>query len=113
MLLMLFINHIGDIDLGHIQNTPWWLKHMPVTADGMTLADVIFPCFLFIVGLTIPIALELRIGRGDLVASLCNHIVTRAMVLIFIGLCMVTVATVAQVSMVIAGCPKESHGILL
>lgn len=60
MLLMLFVNDIGDIDLGHIQNAPGWLKHMPGAVDGMTVADVIFPCFLFIVGLSIPVSLGHR-----------------------------------------------------
>ena len=89
MLLMLFVNDIGDIDLGHIQNAPWWLKHMPGSIDGMTIADLIFPCFLFIVGLAIPIALERRIALGDSLAKLSMHIVIRTMALIFIGLCMV------------------------
>ncbi len=89
MLLMLFVNDIGDIDLGHIQGAPWWLKHMPGTVDGMTLADVIFPCFLFIVGLSIPRALGQRIAAGDSTTKICTHIVTRALALIFIGLCMV------------------------
>ncbi len=89
MLLMLFVNDIGDIDLGHIQNAPWWLKHMPGNVDGMTMPDVIFPCFLFIVGLAIPIALEQRIVLGDSLVKLSLHIVTRAMALVFIGLCMV------------------------
>ena len=89
MLLMLFVNDIGDIDLGHIQNAPWWLKHMPANVDGMTMADAIFPCFLFIVGLSIPIALKKRVMIGDSFLKLCWHITARAMALIFIGLCMV------------------------
>jgi predicted acyltransferase len=89
MLLMLFVNDIGDIDLGHILNAPWWLKHLPGDIDGMTLADAIMPCFLFIVGLAIPIALEGRIARGESWVKLGWHIVARSMALIFIGLCMV------------------------
>jgi predicted acyltransferase len=89
MLLMLFVNDIGDIDLGHIQDVPWWLKHMPTEVDGMTMADVIFPCFLFIVGMAIPIALEQRIARGDSFLKLGMHIVLRAAALVFIGVCMV------------------------
>lgn len=89
MLMMLFVNDIGDVDLGHILNAPWWLKHMPANVDGMTMPDVIFPCFLFIVGLAIPTALEQRMACGDSLAKLCKHIITRALALIFIGLCMV------------------------
>lgn len=89
MLLMLFVNDIGDIDLGHIRNAPAWLKHMPGSVDGMTLADVIFPCFLFIVGLSIPRALGQRLAAGITLASVCAHILFRALALVFIGLCMV------------------------
>ena len=89
MLLMLFVNDIGDVDLGHILNAPWWLKHMPGTVDGMTMPDVIFPCFLFIVGLSLPIALSQRLAAGESPAKISTHIITRGVALIFIGLCMV------------------------
>ena len=55
----------------------------------MNLPDVIFPAFLFVVGLSIPIALGRRIARGDPWWRLALHIVTRAAGMIFIGLCMV------------------------
>ena len=52
ILLMIFVN-----DLGHA--APSWMHHIqPPNADGMTLADVVFPAFLFIVGVSIPLALE-------------------------------------------------------
>lgn len=89
MLLMLFVNDIGDSDLGHNETAVGWLKHMPKEIDGMNLPDVIFPTFLFVVGLAIPIALERRIARGDPWWRLSAHIVTRAAGMIFIGLCMV------------------------
>ena len=89
MFLMLFVNDIGDIDLGHIKNAPAWLKHMPGSVDGMTVADVIFPCFLFIVGMAIPAALEPRLAAGESLLKIGWHIFRRSMALIFIGLCMV------------------------
>ena len=91
MLVMLFVNDIGDLDLGYIQNAPWWLVHTPKdpSIDYLTIPDIIFPTFLFIVGLSIPIALERRIARGDSLAELCWHIVSRVLVLMFIGVCMV------------------------
>ena len=78
MLLMLFVNDLGDSDLGHIQNVPWWLKHLPGNIDGLTLPDVIFPAFLFIVGLSIPIALERRLALGESRVRLLPHIILRA-----------------------------------
>ena len=89
MLLMLFVNDIGDADLGHIQDAPWWLRHIPPGIDGLTMPDVIWPCFMFLVGLAIPLSLERRIARGDSLMKLSLHIVTRGAALIFIGLCMV------------------------
>ena len=98
MLLMLFVNDIGDIDLGHIQNIPWWLKHMPAKVDGMTLADVIFPCFLFIVGMAVPVALGQREAAGESLSKIIRHSVARALALVFIGLCMVNSCHGVEVS---------------
>lgn len=54
ILLMIFVNDLGPA-------APAWMHHIqPPGADGMTLADVVFPAFLFIVGLSIP----LRSSRG-------------------------------------------------
>src|SRR5687768_17385164 len=51
MLLMIFVN-----DLWTLTNVPKWLEHTAADEDGMGLADVVFPAFLFIVGLSIPFA---------------------------------------------------------
>ncbi len=52
ILLMIFVNDLGP-------HAPSWMHHIkPSSADGMTLADVVFPAFLFIVGVSIPLAFE-------------------------------------------------------
>ena len=52
ILLMIFVNDLGPA-------APSWMHHIqPPRADGMTLADVVFPAFLFIVGVSIPLAFE-------------------------------------------------------
>ena len=52
IFLMIFVNGMGSA-------APSWLHHLdPPRADGMTLADVVFPMFLFIVGVSIPLAFE-------------------------------------------------------
>jgi heparan-alpha-glucosaminide N-acetyltransferase len=53
MLLMIFVN-----DLGSLNNIPAWLEHKEPGVDGISLADVVFPAFLFIVGLSIPFAID-------------------------------------------------------
>lgn len=93
MLVMLFVNDIGDYG---VTGAPTWLYHMAdlhergvvEKVDGMTLPDVVFPTFLFIVGLTIPAALERRIARGNSRLKLSLHIVVRSLELILIGVCM-------------------------
>ena len=59
MLLMIFVN-----DLWTLNNIPEWLGHRPADYDGMGLADVVFPAFLFIVGLSIPFAIKSRRERA-------------------------------------------------
>jgi predicted acyltransferase len=78
MFLMIFVN-----DLDGVPNTPEWLKHTAVNADGLGLADTIFPAFLFIVGLAIPYAFEHRSKKED--AKIPMRIIMRSFALVFIG----------------------------
>jgi predicted acyltransferase len=78
MLLMIFVN-----DLDGIPGTPQWLKHVAVNADGLGLADTIFPAFLFIVGLSIPFAFQNRLKSGNY--KLLGRIASRSLALVFIG----------------------------
>jgi predicted acyltransferase len=59
---------------------------MPSGKNGMTYVDVVFPAFLFIVGLSIPLAIQRRIEQGDSMARLWTHILMRSVSLIVIGL---------------------------
>jgi heparan-alpha-glucosaminide N-acetyltransferase len=105
MLMMLFVNDMGDADLGHIQNPPWLLVHTPKApgVNYLTIPDVIFPTFLFVVGLAIPIALEGRIARGDSRAKLSLHILVRTLTFLFIGVCMVNRNSVNEVATGMSG----------
>jgi len=60
MLLMIFVN-----DLWTLSGIPEWLGHKPAHEDAMGLADVVFPAFLFIVGLSIPHAIRSRFNKGQ------------------------------------------------
>lgn len=53
---------------------------------GFTFWDFIAPLFLFVVGLTLPLALSRRVERGASRRSLFNHVVRRTLVLIALGL---------------------------
>jgi predicted acyltransferase len=59
ILLMVFVN-----ELGGMKGVPGWLKHYPAAEDGMTFVDVVFPAFLFVMGMAVPFALGRRMAQG-------------------------------------------------
>jgi predicted acyltransferase len=79
ILLMVFVNDLGKA-------APGWLHHIqPTDADGMTLADVVFPWFLFIVGVSIPLAFERAFALGTPLWKQVGHILIRTASLLFMG----------------------------
>jgi predicted acyltransferase len=79
ILLMIFVNDLGPA-------APSWMHHIqPPSADGMTLADVVFPAFLFIVGVSIPLAFERARRDGKSIAARLGHILARTAGLLFMG----------------------------
>ena len=84
VLLMLFVNEVAGVT-----NAPAFLLHKTADADGMTITDLVFPAFLFIVGIAIPFALGARRRRGQSVAELVGHVVTRSLALVVMGVLMV------------------------
>ncbi len=84
ILVMIFVN-----DLASVAGVPSWMKHLPSGADGMTFVDVVFPAFLFIVGMSIPFALGGRLDRGVSAWIVGRHVLTRTLGLLVIGVFMV------------------------
>ncbi|WP_315820042.1 DUF5009 domain-containing protein [Paraflavitalea speifideaquila] len=60
ILVMIFVN-----DVAGVSGIPSWMKHVPADADAMTFVDLVFPAFLFIVGMSLPFALNNRLAKGD------------------------------------------------
>jgi heparan-alpha-glucosaminide N-acetyltransferase len=89
MLLMIFVN-----DLWSLTDIPGWLEHKAANEDGMGLADVVFPAFLFIVGLSIPFAIKARLKKGESTAHILWHIIERSAALMIMGLFMVNLENV-------------------
>ncbi|HKR27105.1 MAG TPA: DUF5009 domain-containing protein [Acidobacteriaceae bacterium] len=56
-----------------------------VAWDGCHLYDLIFPVFLFVIGVSIPFAFGKRVARGDSKASIYAHIFRRVGVLVLLG----------------------------
>lgn len=84
ILVMVFVN-----ELAGIREIPAWAKHLPADADGMTFVDMVFPFFLFIVGMSIPFAMAARRKRGDSFWQLQWHILWRTIGLLVLGVFMV------------------------
>ena len=84
ILVMVFVNQLGGVS-----GVPQWARHMKADADAMSFVDVVFPAFLFIVGMSIPFALNQRQARGDDGAALQRHVLARSAGLIVLGLFMV------------------------
>lgn len=80
MYFMVFVN-----DLWTDRQIPAWLEHAPAKADAMGFADIIFPAFLFIVGLSIPYSQQSRLDRGQSSVLIFRHILLRSIALIVIG----------------------------
>ena len=84
ILVMIFVN-----ELAGVSGIPAWMKHMPADADAMTFVDVVFPAFLFIVGMSIPFAINRRLSKGDNFMKLQGYILWRALGLLVLGFFMV------------------------
>ncbi|AOM76497.1 DUF5009 domain-containing protein [Pedobacter steynii] len=80
MVLMIFVN-----DLWTLTGVPVWLEHAAADANEMGLADVVFPAFLFIVGLSVPYAVHSRRKKGDNDLQLFLHISSRTVALLIMG----------------------------
>lgn len=84
IFIMIFVNELASVN-----SVPEWMKHMPADADGMTFVDLVFPAFLFIVGMSVPFAFNARLIKGDSAKTIWTHTLKRAFALIIIGVFMV------------------------
>jgi heparan-alpha-glucosaminide N-acetyltransferase len=85
MFLMIFVN---DLAGAPEKIVPPWLKHFH-GASGMTFVDLVFPAFLFLVGMSIPFALGGRLERGEAPWKILGHVIIRTLSLLLIGIMMV------------------------
>ncbi len=97
MLLMIFVN-----DLWSLAGIPEWLEHKAADVDGMGLADVVFPAFLFIVGLSVPHAIRARLKKGDSKLLIFRHIAERTLALLVMGVFMVNIESIDRDALIIS-----------
>jgi predicted acyltransferase len=84
MVLMIFVN-----DLWTIKDAPDWMKHVERGVDGMGLADVVYPAFIFIVGMSLYFAVVNRREKGGSTATILRHVAERTAALLIMGLFLV------------------------
>ena len=80
MVLMVFVN-----DFWTVQNVPHALEHFATWEDGMGLSDLVFPMFLFAMGMSIPYALDRRIEKGAGIGAILGHVLGRTFALLVMG----------------------------
>ena len=89
MFMMIFVNDLA----GGGKVVPNWMVHFsdrhPEGSSGMTFVDLVFPAFLFIVGMSIPFALGGRLKKGKTVWRVFGHVAVRTLSLLLIGILMV------------------------
>lgn len=76
--LMILVNNNGDSRAAY-----WPLLHSQW--NGWTPTDLVFPFFVFIVGVSMVYSFRSRLARGDSRASIFMHAVRRAVILFAIG----------------------------
>jgi predicted acyltransferase len=88
MFMMIFVNDLA----GAGKVVPDWMVHFSDRhhgGSGMTFVDLVFPAFLFIVGMSIPLALGGRLAKGEAPWKMLLHVVIRTLSLLAIGILMV------------------------
>src|SRR5208282_2400239 len=81
VLVMVFVDN-----LDFVKGLPWWTYHLPREANGITYVDMVFPAFLFVMGMSIPLAMQRGIAAGDSVGKIWWHTVARSLSLVALGL---------------------------
>jgi predicted acyltransferase len=88
MFMMIFVNDLA----GAGKVVPDWMVHFSERhrgGSGMTFVDLVFPGFLFVMGMSIPFALGARLAKAGSLLSVLKHIAIRTVSLLFIGILMV------------------------
>jgi len=88
MFMMIFVNDLS----GGGKIVPDWMVHFSDRhrgGSGMTFVDLVFPAFLFIVGMSVPLSLGGRMAKSEPFLRIPGHVAVRTLSLLFIGILMV------------------------
>jgi predicted acyltransferase len=76
---MIMVNNNGGGDQAY-----WAMKH--TDWNGFTPTDLVFPTFLFLVGISTVFSTQARLAKGDTKSSLLFHTIRRALTLFLLGI---------------------------
>src|SRR3954462_8891673 len=74
---MIMVNNNGGPGSWHFMNHAAW--------NGLTATDLVFPTFVFVMGVSVVYAIESRLARGATRSQLVRHTVQRAVILCLLG----------------------------
>lgn len=80
MAMMLMVN-----DFWSVKGIPHWMEHAAWGEDMLGFSDIVFPTFLFCVGLSIPYAITAMHRKGRSEGDVIRHILERSFALILMG----------------------------
>jgi predicted acyltransferase len=75
---MIMVNNNGGPGSWHFMNHAQW--------NGLTPTDLVFPTFVFVVGVSVVFAFDARLARGANRSQLARHTVNRALILVLFGI---------------------------
>src|ERR1700728_1840066 len=81
MAVMIFVNALAEV-----RGLPRWTYHAHAHEDYMTYVDMVFPFFLFIVGMSLPLSINQRLKRNGSLLALWAHVLVRVIGLLVLGL---------------------------
>jgi heparan-alpha-glucosaminide N-acetyltransferase len=106
MAVMIFVNELSEV-----RGLPWWTYHAPGNVDVMTYVDMVYPFFLFIVGMALPLSIGQRLKRNSSLPALWLHVAVRALSLIVLGLILANAGKADPLRMGFSGSLWALHGI--
>lgn len=80
MATMLMVN-----DFWSVTGIPHWMHHAAWGEDMLGFSDIVFPTFLFCVGLSIPYAIAAMRRKGRSEGDVIRHVLQRSLALIVMG----------------------------
>src|SRR5579864_8552560 len=83
MFMMIFVNDLAGAGKVVPDSMVHFSDRHPRGSSGMTFVDLVFPAFLFIVGMSIPFALGGRRAKSEQLFKTVGHVAIRTISLLF------------------------------